>query len=473
MGVIINTKFSEISKSHYLFSTFNFFRLRKLIDEDLLYLQVRLSEYFEIISGFAFSSKDYTDDGVSVCRIGDISKYNELLIEEMLKLPEEYADDYSKYCIQNKDILIGLTGDGKFFKTCYVVNLETPILLNQRVGIIRVKQNVKNISAKFISLLFNSDKVQNQIRIVAMGKTQKNVSPFDILNVKIPKLLLEEQNELLQKIQPIETEITDLKNSKLKPLDIINKVFGEEFGFDWEEFERFKKQKTYSSSINEFANNIDCRMGLKFHNLAGKYLHSFLVSKTTKKVKDFIAEPIVLGKSISPSDYDEDGEYFYIAMSNIKTYDFDPLDCKKVTEEYSKSNLKKTVQKGDILLARSGEGTIGKVALIEDEDLNAIFSDFTQRIRLTNYNTLFAYYFFRSEFFQYLVFTHKKGLGNNTNIFPSQIQEFPFPDWNDYKQTEIAEKIKTQIDAQNIIDSQIEQKQQEINGIIENAIKAE
>jgi restriction endonuclease S subunit len=160
-------------------------------------------------------------------------------------------------------------------------------------------------------------------------------------------------------------------------------------------------------------------------------------------------------------------------MSNIKTYAFEPEDCKKVSENYSKNNLKKTVQKGDILLARSGEGTIGKVALIDDEDVNAVFADFTQRIRLDNYNTLFAYYYFRSEFFQYLVYTHKKGLGNNTNIFPSQIREFPIPDWDDIKQTEIIEKIKMQIDVQNIIDRQIEQKQQQINDIIESAIKTE
>jgi type I restriction enzyme, S subunit len=473
MGVITKVKFSEIAKSHYMFLTFNFFKLRKLIDEDLPFLQIRLADYFGIISGFAFSSKDYMDEGISVCRIGDISKYNELLFEEMLKLPEEYEDDHSKYLVQNNDLLIGMTGDGKFFKTCFVENLDEPILLNQRVGIIRVKENITNISPKFISLLFNSDKVQNQIRIVAMGKTQKNVSPFDILNVRIPKLDYDIQIELLKIIQPVEIEITNLKNSKLKPLNIINQIFGEELGFDWDKFERLKKQKTYSSNLKEFSNNIDCRMGLKFHNLAGKYLQSFLISKTAKKVKDFINEPIVLGKSVSPSDYDDDGDYYYIAMSNIKTYAFDPEDCKKVSEEYAKSNLKKTVQKGDILLARSGEGTIGKVALIEDEEMNAIFADFTQRIRLTNYNKLFAYYYFRSEFFQYLVYTHKKGLGNNTNIFPSQIQEFPIPDWDETKQTQIVEKIKNQIDAQNLIDQQIEAKQQQINEIIENAIKSE
>lgn len=470
MGVVTKTKFSEISKSHYLFSTFNFFRLRKLIDEDLLYLQVRFSEYFEIISGFAFSSKDYTDEGVSVCRIGDISKYNELLIDEMLLLPEEYADDYSKYRIQNNDILIGLTGDGKFFKTCYVENLEVPILLNQRVGIIRVKPHVKNISAKFVSLLFNSDKVQNQIRIVAMGKTQKNVSPFDILNVKIPKLELDEQKELLQLIQPIETEITQLKNSKLKPLAIINKVFGEEFGFDWEEFEKIRIEKTYYSSLLNYSNNIDCRFGFRFQHKSGKYLMDFLKEKTSKRIKDFIKIPISLGASVSPSQYDEDGDYFYISMATVKKYYFDKNDAQKVSVAYSNENLNKSVEINDIIMTRSGMA-IGKFALI-DEEIDGIYADFTMRIRLENFNPLLAYYYFRSIFFQHLITTHKKGLQNH-NIFPSQIQEFPIPDWNEDKQTEIVEKIKSQIDAQNIIDNQIEVKQQQINEIIENAIKTE
>ncbi|MBT9898380.1 hypothetical protein GPL09_08120 [Bacteroides thetaiotaomicron] len=212
-------------------------------------------------------------------------------------------------------------------------------------------------------------------------------------------------------------------------------------------------------------------MGIRFHNKAGVYIQSFLEKKTNKRIKDFISEPIALGKSISPSDYDEDGEYFYIAMSNIKSWAFDPENCKKVSDSYAASNLNKTVKKGDILLARSGEGTIGKVALIEDEDINGIFADFTQRIRLNDFDPLCAYYYMRSDFFQYLVYTHKKGLGNNTNIFPSQIKEFPIPDWDEVKQAEIVEKIRTQIDEQKGIDRQIEEKQQVINKIIENAIR--
>ncbi|RYY49950.1 MAG: hypothetical protein EOO06_05450 [Chitinophagaceae bacterium] len=471
MGVVSKTSFSEISKSNYLFSTFNYFRLRKLIDEKKYFQKVRLGDFFEIISGFAFSSKDYTDEGVLVCRIGDISKASELLVDEMLSLPDDYFEKYEKYRILKNDILIGLTGDGKYFKTCLVDLHEPEILLNQRVGILRLKKDITTVAIKFIAHLFSTDEVQNQIRIVAMGKTQKNVSPFDILNVKIPNIDFTKQNELLEKIKPVKAEISELKNSKLQIVNIINQVFGEELKFDWSAFKKVKKVKTYTSSISKFANNLDCRMGIRFHNKAGAYIQSFLESKTSKRIKDFISENIVLGKSVSPSDYDEDGEYFYIAMSNIKSWEFDPEDCKKVSEIYAASNLNKTVKRGDILLARSGEGTIGKVALIEDEDINGIFADFTQRIRFTGFDPLCAYYYMRSDFFQYLVYTHKKGLGNNTNIFPSQIKEFPIPDWDETKQAEMVEKIKSQLDAQKVIDRQVEEKQQAINKIIEDAIK--
>jgi len=70
-----------------------------------------------------------------------------------------------------------------------------------------------------------------------------------------------------------------------------------------------------------------------------------------------------------------------------------------------------------------------------------------------------------------LVYTHKKGLSNNTNIFPNQIKEFPISHCDESKQAEIAEKIKTQLDEQKVFDRLIYEKQQAINKIIEDAIK--
>jgi len=295
----------------------------------------------------------------------------------------------------------------------------------------------------------------------------------DLLHLKIPYVSKAIQNEVVKKIETIEKKLVDLISKQKDDLIIINQVFGEELGFDWEKFNKLKSQKIFKSSLGEFSNNVDCRISYKFHNKAGKYVYDFLSHLTTKRIKDFTEKPIVLGKSVSPKDYDKEGKYYYIAMSNIKTWAFESEDCNRVNEIYWLENLHKTVQKNDILLARSGEGTIGKVALIEEKNIKAIFADFTQRIRLTNYNHRLAYYYFRSDLFQYLVYAHKKGLGNNTNIFPSQIQEFPIPDWTMTKQNEIVKKIKTQIDVQRVVDSEIKKKQDEISQLIEDTIMKE
>ncbi|PIR73456.1 MAG: hypothetical protein COU40_02405 [Candidatus Moranbacteria bacterium CG10_big_fil_rev_8_21_14_0_10_35_21] len=192
---------------------------------------------------------------------------------------------------------------------------------------------------------------------------------------------------------------------------------------------------------------------------------------TNKKIKHFISEPIVLGKSVSPSDYDDNGDYFYVSMANIKNWKFESDDAKLISKEYSRQNENKTVAKGDILIARSGEGTIGKVALIDDDELQGVFADFTMRIRLKNYNPLFAYYYFRTEYFQYLIEVNKKGLGNNTNIFPSQIQELPMIDISLEKQQKIVDEIKAKLDKQEEMKEKIESERNKIDEIIEKAIK--
>lgn len=183
-------------------------------------------------------------------------------------------------------------------------------------------------------------------------------------------------------------------------------------------------------------------------------------------------EPIVLGSSIFPKDYSNEENYYYISMAIIKDWNFNSENSKCVSLEYFTTNSTKTVLKNDILLARSGEGTIGKVALITDSDLKAIFCDFIMRIRLKNYNPLFAYYYFRTDYFQYLVHTHKKGLGNNTNIFPSQIQEFPMIDIPIKEQEKIANLINKELKKQEQIKNQIEENYIKIENLLTNIIKS-
>ena len=66
-------------------------------------------------------------------------------------------------------------------------------------------------------------------------------------------------------------------------------------------------------------------------------------------------------------------------------------------------------------------------------------------------------------------YTHKKGLGNNTNIFPSQVREFPLPEISLAEQDKVVTAIKMETDKQRVFVKKIKLKKEEINTIIQDA----
>lgn len=328
---------------------------------------------------------------------------------------------------------------------------------------------------KILYYSFRTIFYENLIAISRQGKGYPTLKEDDFLYLKFDKKVIDKlsakQDQIVVQIGSIEKKIKELKSQITPKQEIINKVFAREFKFDLEKFEELKNIKNYHLDLSTFANNKDVRQSVKFHREAGEFVMNQLKNITDKKIKHFIAEPIVLGKGISPSDYDDNGDYFYISMANIKNWKFESEDARLVSKEYSDKNKNKTVTKDDILIARSGEGTIGKAALIDDEDLKGIFADFTMRVRLQNYNHLLAYYYFRTEYFQYLVEINKKGLGNNTNIFPSQIQEFPMIDIALKDQQRIVDEIKAELHKTEEMKHKIDAERAKIDEIIKKAIR--
>ncbi|SMN01724.1 Type I restriction-modification system, specificity subunit S [uncultured Candidatus Thioglobus sp.] len=427
---------------------------------------IRLKELFFIVSGFAFKSSDYVQEGTPLIRIGDVD--NDFDESNMVLLPEDYKEEYERYLLKENDIVVSLTGEGKL--KADLVLCGNKYLLNQRVGALRIKTelNIKFYYFLINYLLFT----KTQFYWWSNGKTQLNISPFDFLKIKVPLLSKIDQEKIVSKVEPVEQNIKKLKSKIKAHQEVINRVFAREFSFNLVRFEALKKVKIFDIDFSHYGNNKDLRKSVKFHRQAGQFVLDELKNHTSKKIKDFIAEPIVLGKGIFPAQYDNDnGEYYYLSMATIKNWKFEKENARLVTDKFASDNQNKTVQVNDILLARSGEGTIGKVAIINDKELNGIFADFTMRIRLKNYNSLFAYYYFRTEYFQYLVEINKKGLGNNTNIFPSQIQEFPLLDIEHKEQERIVFEIKTELDVQEKIKAKISQERNKIDEIIENAIK--
>ena len=87
----------------------------------------------------------------------------------------------------------------------------------------------------------------NQINAVSrQGKGYPTLKEDDIKSIRFPKLivdaLIKQEGELIGKISPIKDEINHLKSSKELTVNIINRVFGEEFDFNWGEFEIIKQE---------------------------------------------------------------------------------------------------------------------------------------------------------------------------------------------------------------------------------------
>ncbi|MFU8649115.1 restriction endonuclease subunit S [Lysinibacillus sp. RSDA_15] len=471
MGLsLLNSKFSEISKSHHLFSSYNFHNNSREISLTKIPVEIRLGDLFDIISGYAFLSDDYVDEGTKLLRIGDIDKLGNINYHEMNHLPKEFKDTYKRFLLQEGDIVIAMTG-ATIGKTGLVINLKEDVLLNQRVGIIRRKSFVNEEEARFYYYLTKTDYFKKQILLNSMGKSQPNVSPYDILKVKVPKVNPDIQNVILETITDYEGEIEKNKHNVKDTTSIIDEVFLRYFNLNAEKLKSYEKEKMLDLSLSSFSSNIDLRCSFKFHNPGGVYATDSLISITNKKIKDFLEIPIQLGQGIKPAEFDEEGKQYYISMADIKTWGFNGQEAKFVTESYFKKYKKhKSLIKYDIVMARSGEGTIGKVALIKN-DIDGIFADFVMRIRLKNYNKKFAYYYFRTSFFQYLIYTHKKGLGNNTNIFPSQIQELPILDVDEGKHALVVSEIDKYLSIQEEINKEIEMNNNQIKKVMDNFIK--
>ena len=327
--------------------------------------------------------------------------------------------------------------------------VDRDVYINQNV--FWVKLDETKVNKKYLLWYFNCvikdlfDKVFSS----------KYLSKKELSRIRIPEIDKKKQDEIVKRLLTYEDQIIKLKKTLKNETAVIDTVFGEKFEFDYETFETLKKNNSYCLMQSMFSNNQDMRFSVKYHRPAGRFVMQQLRKMSDLSIKHFLSEPIELGASISTKDYNEHGEYVYISMATIKKWRFDSETAALVDMSYSSKNGNKSVKKYDIIMARSGEGPIGKVALIE-EDLKGIFADFTMRIRLEDYNPYFAYYYFRTSYFQYLVEIYKKGLGNNTNIFPTVIKDLPIPNISLKEQEIIVSKIKKNMDKQFIIRKQID-----------------
>lgn len=410
-----------------------------------------------------------SDEGQAISLGGEqIGTDGSLNINKIPYVPLDYYENATKGKICDGDILLckdgALTG-----KVCQVDLSLLPhhkVMANEHIYVVRANNR---INQKFLFYLMRADFFQNQVKDFAFHKKgQPGLNSDHIKAIKIPYVPFETQTALVHgPVSVIEQQICDLQKDIRSDSKIIDESFSKILGFNYEMFESVRENESNHATLLDFSNNSDLRFSAKFHRDSGNFVMQELVSRTNKKIKHYLAEPIVLGASISPDDFDKDGNAYYISMASIKTLSVELDETQHISQEYFEKNQSKTLRKNDIIIARSGVA-IGKTAIVKN-DFPGVFADFTMRIRLKDYNPEFAYYYFRTTYFQYLIEIYKKGL-QNKNIFPVVIREFPMLNISLEEQRRIVDEIHTEIAKQDEIKKQIESLRGQIDVLIQDVL---
>jgi type I restriction enzyme S subunit len=188
----------------------------------------------------------------------------------------------------------------------------------------------------------------------------------------------------------------------------------------------------------------------------------------TVKLANVLSE--IIHRGASPK-YDENGSIPVVKTGHLKNGYIEISQEEFVEEKFYKSSTRSQIKKGDILIASTGKGSLGKIDLVEtDEDLVADGHLSILRIDKKKYNRLFLVYFFRSVLGYFQIERDFTGATNQIELYANEISNFLILNLPLSHQQKIVDEIKLELDAQEKIKKQIELERQKIDAIIEQAI---
>ncbi len=177
------------------------------------YKLVTIKDSFQYINGFAFSSRDYTNDWVKLLTIKNITK-TWVNFNNITFLPKEYLSRFKNFQIQKNDILFAMTW-ATIWKVC-IFEWKENALLNQRCWAIRTDTE----NPRFLYTILSLKYYKTEILKKSCGWAQVNISHNDILNIKIPLPTIEIQDKIANNVKSI---INKAKKSKQEADEVYKK----------------------------------------------------------------------------------------------------------------------------------------------------------------------------------------------------------------------------------------------------------
>ncbi|MFG3502244.1 restriction endonuclease subunit S [Pseudomonas sp. NPDC047963] len=162
---------------------------------------VKLNDACKVISGYAFSSGSFISAGIPVVKISNV-QYGCFEEKNQEYLPLEFVETHKKFIVHPKDLLMALTRPitNNTLKICEYPKDAAPALLNQRVC--KFVFNSPE-SKEFFEYLFQAEYFKKQVASNLSETLQPNLSPKDLglLTIGLPPL--QEQTEIVRRVEQL------------------------------------------------------------------------------------------------------------------------------------------------------------------------------------------------------------------------------------------------------------------------------
>lgn len=144
-------------------------------------------------TGYPYKSETYSNVGIQLIRINNISKGN-LDLSNSANIPFEDIDLSIKDIANENDILISMSGT--IGNSCKIPS-GVKAVVNQRI----MRITPQNYNVDVLPLVINSPIGQYQLERIGTGGVQTNISAGDIKSIFIPKLETATQTEIANLVQ--------------------------------------------------------------------------------------------------------------------------------------------------------------------------------------------------------------------------------------------------------------------------------
>ncbi len=327
------------------------------------YDKSRLGNHIQILSGFAFKSKDFSDSGVPVIKIKNVTPPSVSLID-LSYVSYDIAKQNSKFILKYDDVLIALTGSHINQMASVVgrvarVKYNDKTVLNQRVGKITVL-NENDCDLDFVYYYLSQNSVKIELASKAGGAAnQANISPSDIKELMMPFPDIHTQ----RKISSILKSYDDLIENNQKQIKLLEEA-AQRYYKEWFVDLRFPGYET-TPIINGIPEGWTLKTVsecLEMH-IGGGW------GKETPTGKNSIPAKVIRGTDIN----------------NIKSGDFSNVPLRYHSENDIKT---RSLKSGDIIfeLSNGNINNIGRSLLLDDLTLkrcgqNTICASFCKLFR--------------------------------------------------------------------------------------------